>query len=699
MPSIQFGASQTPLKPELLNHKTESPINKNQIQFYIGGDYLQNYTDQGIENFVKKHNGDLSVDEVKTFIQKIAQNAESVKGMSFDLTDPDIGLMKKDGIEVRHIAAAFTMDVHDREDVPEGLRAATDVRFVDAEVTFALKKNEETIASAQGSIKELNAELKELNSEHDSSLSQQSKITRGLKRRFDDPQAELSRVLERKNAIPQKISEIKLEIESMKTEQKELKPEDARYRDLTLMIRGAEAELKTLALESKDINEQMDSGWTKLSELESANRTLATQESKITELKGQIEDQIEIVRQASGAQTAPSDEIIAKDPDPAADTVVEDVEDSAIQSFLSLPPKQQASQLASKPEAERKALISQLSQEERTAIKSEVNTYIERLEDVSITKVRKEQRTKEYQTIIQELDTLPLASEAADEVVKPAAEESIPIQEKPATPVSKPASKPAGISLDDSGPPPADAITFNGKAMKLEGKVILKGDFVSLNAKQQFALLMDCDKTQVKDLLLSLGTGPEGKQRRANIKQYAQQIVSDYRGSHDMSGAAPAGLASYTRPSSDGSAYVNAPPNPDAPADIPGFSSSEYMSESYADRAQYILQVIREIDGDTQVSGPAQTVPVTASGRVEYDPTKHLKYAVKPGDTARSVTEELFGSPKRTQEIFILNPGLEESMRSRGKSNFHNEDISQYEDYKELILSRAALPDLVEHAP
>lgn len=717
MTSIQFGASHSPLSPEQLNHRTASPLRQNQIQFYVGGHYLSDFSNEGIERFVKQSDKNLDPNEVKAFIQKMAQNADQVKGMAFDLTDPELGLSKDDKIEKRHIEAAFTLDVHDRTDVPESLRTATDIRFVDADVHFALKEKEDTIASAQSKIEQYSTELKDLKTERDSSREDQSKAVDKLKKRFDNPQEVLKTALARQTEIPEKKAQLKADLTALRTEREGLPADNPRRHELDLMIRGGTAELKALDQEADSLKEKLSDGWTSLNDLQEINTRLQGQEAKVTELEGKISAQRDLIEKTVKAPSPteplqPTESPAATDPaqaDPKAVPAQPAAESETVKQFKTLPPRQQATQLASMTQEQRAEIIPHLNQESREALKQEINTYVERLGQTHISSVRQSHRSQDYQQVLKELDTLPFvappapadkpADQPADQPADttatpdtgkgdaPAPTEPTPETETitPTAPSASPQDSGTGISVDDSGqPPPAGALTSKGKALQFQGKVLTQSDFGSLNAQQKFDVLMKCDVAQLQPLLQSM-TATE----RAQIRGMATQVVNAYESSHSS------GASALTQNADGSQSFVVNSGGQQIHFEV---DTSAYMSDEYYQRAQLLVKMIDQMDGPPSNTAPQVNTP-TASGDIHLEPAQTIHYTVKPGDTAESIAQETLGSIQRTQEIFVLNPTLEAAMRQRGKSDFYKEDISQYQAFKELILSRTPLPDIVENAP
>lgn len=132
----------------VLNHPTASPFQKYNISFHIGGSYLKDFSKQGIKDFVSDNNDKLSHQEVNAFIQSAATNAPQIAGASFDLSDRELGLYKKDGVNEQHIRTGFALETK------SGSLPSQGVVFFDAsKATFPLKDAEQAIEAAEKKVK------------------------------------------------------------------------------------------------------------------------------------------------------------------------------------------------------------------------------------------------------------------------------------------------------------------------------------------------------------------------------------------------------------------------------------------------------------------------------------------------------------------------------------------------------------------
>lgn len=152
--NVSFSPLQGSVADYVLNHPTASPFKKHNISFHIGGNYLNDFSDKGIKQFVKQNDSKLSFQEVGTFIQTAAANAPKLAGATFNLADPELGLGKKDDIKQEHIRTGFTLETK------SGTLPAKDVVFFDAtKASFPLQDAEKAVKEAEQKVKGLERDL------------------------------------------------------------------------------------------------------------------------------------------------------------------------------------------------------------------------------------------------------------------------------------------------------------------------------------------------------------------------------------------------------------------------------------------------------------------------------------------------------------------------------------------------------------
>ena len=107
---VRFSPVQGQVADYVLNHPTASPLKKHDISFHIQGNYLEDFSQRGIKDFVKRHDSKLSYEEVGAFVQSAAANAPDIAGATFDLQDRELGLYKNDKINQQHIKTGFVLE-------------------------------------------------------------------------------------------------------------------------------------------------------------------------------------------------------------------------------------------------------------------------------------------------------------------------------------------------------------------------------------------------------------------------------------------------------------------------------------------------------------------------------------------------------------------------------------------------------------
>lgn len=146
--TVRLAPTQTPVGTHVLNHPTASPFKMHNISFHINGQYMQDFSEQGIKKFVQRNDRQLSYQQVGSFVQSVATNAPELAGAAFDLADPELGLKKRDDVEQRHVQAGFSVQTR------SGVLPSQGVVFFDAnQANFPLKNVEEEIKGFESEIK------------------------------------------------------------------------------------------------------------------------------------------------------------------------------------------------------------------------------------------------------------------------------------------------------------------------------------------------------------------------------------------------------------------------------------------------------------------------------------------------------------------------------------------------------------------
>ncbi|PKL76065.1 MAG: hypothetical protein CVV27_12180 [Candidatus Melainabacteria bacterium HGW-Melainabacteria-1] len=717
MDSIRFQASnQPPLRPEVLNHRTASPLTKNQIQFHIGSAYLRDFTPEGIERFISQNQPkgkDLSSDEVKTFIQRVAANAESAKNVSFDLADPQLGLFEDDGIAKRHLDGAFTLSVSDKAVLPAG--QARNIRFVDVtSASYDLKQKETEISGHQRTIRGLQTQLKDLREKQEDTTDDRSTARRIL---GPDADSRLSQNVERRDQIAHEQSQLLDDEKGYRTElgQPDIKPE--RKRELERILRALPAEKSRLDTEHKKLLEAYEDTTGpllqrySLKELHQLNQAHSRQADQIKQLESQIQEQLGKIRavvdrpaEASGTQPNPiteqtgdgpgetpattpatqADGPPATQPDPETVTVGAGID---LAELRTQPPSHQASRLASLPAEQQRAVIAQLNPEERGKLLEATEVFIERLSSTQSSRTQKQ--LENYKGLQQELKRQPDSppSPTADAPAETSAEATAPAPNPPANqPVTPPTTGAAPASATAASSTvssditlgtsqtnaPAGTLTSGGKPMLYQGTALTLSSFANLSVQAKFNVLMECDEKHVRELLTSM------KSQRGEIYSLAKKVVDDYNASLRASVAANPTAQGATRTVETHPVQAIYHTSVEPPQVV---------------RAKLIMRIIEELDGlpSSETTAPPQTAAPTAATGKRALAAGEYYYTVKPGDTPDKIAENEMGNKMFVYDLFDRNEGLNEAMtrRNQGRDfNRHDEDLAPYQEYQQLILSR-----------
>lgn len=741
MGSIRFGQSQQNISPAVLNHQTASPLKANNIQIRIGSDYLKDFTPSGIESFVDKHtklfeSGDKKLDaaQVKAFIQKLAQNPESVKNMTFDLKDPELGLLRNDGVEERHIKGAFQVDFEDTSQLAKG--SATDVKFVDAKsVTFDLKENEDTIAGAQKQITQLRDEKKglqgELSDAKDELALARRVIGDGSQEKYEQLHARQGEIKESLASLDKKETDYKAELEAEDTT-----PE--RKAELRHVLAGIGEERKALKAEQAQHTETLDKTHGPLlqryalKDLPALEAKVAAKEKAIGEVDGKIKDQVKVVEGAvnpvaddakmpdkpteTKAGEAKAEEVKPKAAEQAAADTAAKAEDKAkadtpepeetiqvgpkpeLEALKEKPAKYQAQSLKDMPEADQKTFIASLNADQKAALKTEVESYIASTESTSSARTRT--ANTHYKALLGVIN-----GESSSTKTSSTSSSTTTSTEKTTT-TTKTEAAPGNVTVGDASESVDDGLTRKSQPLKVNGEVVTKSSFKSLSIQDKFDILMKADKEFLRDLLTSMT-----KEERSEIRTLARARIAKYAGSYDVTSTSTVriqrnddGTASYVTTNASGQRTVRA-------------VSKEHQEE--VERAQYILDIIAELDGPE--AGASSTTTTTTSSTTttvnrnnqgaqvdtsaSTEGLQTVQYRVTPGETASDIANRQYGNRLRGQEILRLNPELEESVKRRA-----NGDEREYtrvplvdDPKKELLITilhkdEKPLEDPVSHA-
>lgn len=266
MGNVHFSGRNRDIPSYALNSPRENVFETNNIRFHIDGKYLTDFSDKGIDRFIEKNfndktgflgglglgwgGKDLEFKEVKAFIQAAAANAENIKGMTFDLTDPQLGLFDDDDIKVEDIKHSFSMDYK-----PVQGTSAEEVSFVDAtKLQYDIRaaksdetRTETTYKTAQSSHRELQKDLQ-------SAIKDRDKIADRI---GDNAMQRLAEIDGKLQGFDTRIADLNKDMQDarMRLSQDHISP--AEKRELKLMMRGMEMELKEIKADKSKVEKQL----------------------------------------------------------------------------------------------------------------------------------------------------------------------------------------------------------------------------------------------------------------------------------------------------------------------------------------------------------------------------------------------------------------------------------------------------------
>ena len=642
-------------------------------------------------------------------MQKLAQNPEAVKNMTFDLKDPELGLLRNDGIEERHLKGAFSVDFEDTSQLAKG--TATDVKFVDARsVSFDIKDQEDTIADAQKQITTLRDEKKGLQGElksaqdelalaqrviggnamqaYEQLTSRQDEITEALEG-LDTQEAAYKEELSAEGTSPERKAELNHILKGIGEERKALTAEQQQHTEKLNKVQGPL--LQRYAL--KDLPALQDKVEAKTEAIAAVDNKIKAQVRVVEGAVSPVSEAAKMPDKPAAADTAAAEEAVpvtpaAADDAAAADDVAtpagaEAVDAEAVQvgtrpeldALKAKPANHQAQQLKDMSTADQTTFVNSLSTEERAALKTEVEGFINKSESTSGARFRN--ANAKYKELLGVINGAPPA--AAPAAADPAAADAgaAPVADaetttNTTTTTTRTETRSSNVTVGQTGEEiPEGGLSRKSQPLKVNGAVVTKESFKSLAIQDKFDILMKADKEFLRDLLTSMS-----KEERSKIKTLARERISKYAGSTYSATATSKvriqrnedGTASFVTTHANGSQTVKA-------------VSKEHQEE--VERAQYILDIIAELDGEgsasrttTRTSTTSSEGTTTTTTRRNTQPTevdtsvateglRTVQYNVRPGETASSIAERQYGNRLRGQEILKLNPELEAEVKAR----------------------------------
>ena len=309
----------TTMASQVINHPTASPLNKNNIQFHIGGEYLKDFTDDGIKQFIDKNYNDktgfifgwggkdLEFSEVKAFILSAAKNADRLTNATFDLADPKLGLSNEDDIDTDHIKSRFTLETKTGE-----LPSNSVVFFDTTKSTFALKDAEDGVSKAKKLVESSEDKLDKVKSKLENAQWEYDSMVNFLGK---DAVKELENNSSGLNKITEEIKALRTQRTSIQEEIKTLEKtpgNDAQINKLRLAVIGVNYEIHEKEKEGDKANESLTKtrgplGFIgigeRLDELKSDIAHLNSAKAEVQKAEAELKSAKETLKQAQDIRT------------------------------------------------------------------------------------------------------------------------------------------------------------------------------------------------------------------------------------------------------------------------------------------------------------------------------------------------------------------------------------------------------------
>lgn len=266
MGNVHFSGRHRDIPSYVLNSQQDNVFEKNNIRFHIDGHYLSDFSDKGIERFIEKHYNDktgflgcfglgwggkdLEFKEVKAFIQAAAANADQMQGMTFDLTDADLGLFDDDDVKVDDIRHSFDMQYKTNQ----GSSDPT-VSFVDAtDVSYDMRTARKDEERAHGLFKEEQTTHRGLQKTLQKATKERDKIASRI---GDNAMQKLAEIDSKMGNYDQQLSDIDTDLKNARLRLSQQHIPASEKRELRLMIRGLDAEKKDVVKERDDFKKSL----------------------------------------------------------------------------------------------------------------------------------------------------------------------------------------------------------------------------------------------------------------------------------------------------------------------------------------------------------------------------------------------------------------------------------------------------------
>lgn len=292
MGNVHFSGQHRDVPSYALNSPRDNVFETKNIRFHIDGKYLTDLSDKGIERFIEKNYNnksgflggiglgwggkDLEFKEVKAFIQAAAANSDKLQGMSFNLTDPQLGLFDDDDVKVSDIRHSFDMEYK-----PVQGTSAGEVSFVDAtKMRYDMREARNAETSAHDAFKGVQSSHRELQKDLQSATKARDKVASRI---GDNAVQRLAEIDGKIQNLDRQLGDLDKDLKDVRLRLSQDHIPDSERRELRLSQRGMELEKKELESERNKVKKELTEkhgfwsflgGGSNLEELRKANATV-----------------------------------------------------------------------------------------------------------------------------------------------------------------------------------------------------------------------------------------------------------------------------------------------------------------------------------------------------------------------------------------------------------------------------------------
>lgn len=691
MDSIRVQASGATMPDYKINHPTESPFRKYNIQFHAGTDgnhrYLRDFSQAGIERFVEENQPKgkaLNAYEVKIFLQAVAHDPEKFKDMVIDLSDPDLGLRQGDHIQAGYFQEDFTLKF-DKKSYNKGA-SQTQVAFIDVKGGEFDKKITDDI---QSDISKANKSVRE-------AYAEQKKIAEKI---GDNAYRELEKIENELEEIEPSLTQTKADLAKYQEELKGLERTSEQARELRRQITGTKLEISDLEKRQSELRSELNKDRSGFFESKASYADLQRAQKKVKKHQAELdaaearlyEHQHPQPKEVPQQPTVPTEKATSDKTNPAKATV-----DTA--AFLEKNSRGRLGLLyGAQPETQKSYISSVTKAEDVQALLDETNKIIAaNKSSLASVDAQSEQRIAAYEAIRQQLLTRQseLSTPQTPGQVPAQTEGTASSKKDPANTAPVDPTKQTGQTVGNAPTKTVDETKTDMKVPEQKGSVadttpvVDTAAFKALNAKAQFDMLMTAEASALEPLLRSLS-----KTERDAIAAHAQQLIKGYIAQYGSS------LTQVTTTSTSAAGSTGATGGTASGTKSTSEQTTTQTTVSAEVRAQYtranlILELITKINAEeagTQPKVPDQTPVPTAS--VNETPQGY-EYSFTGHKTAREIARELAkGNELATTDFIkqiVANPAYQQLLNQAGDpSKWPDADLNPSGQLMKIVLSRS----------